>query len=170
MKFSLQVQEVVDDSRCVVDCDDRSSPNIASRFQTIRGELKMLSLKNVGFSLALSPFLILCAGNMANAQEFDAPAIAVPEVTAPASPAATTSRSFSVSPSVEAPKPLTFPQQVARYQAEQRMLRMQWNQWIGYSPLRPNMNSSYMSNGLNRYYIPSRGIIVTGNYHNGWYW
>ena len=28
---------------------------------------------------------------------------------------------------------LTIPQQRAKFAADQRMLRMQWNQWIGYS-------------------------------------
>ncbi len=65
---------------------------------------------------------------------------------------------------------MTIPQMRARFAAEQRMLRMEWNEWIGYSPLRPNMNASYMSNGLQRYYIPSRGVIVSTGSARSWYW
>ena len=72
--------------------------------------------------------------------------------------------------SVPAYKPLTIPQQRARFAAEQRMLRLEWNEWIGYSPLRPNMNASYLSNGMQRYYIPSRGVIVSAGRTSSWYW
>jgi hypothetical protein len=66
--------------------------------------------------------------------------------------------------------PLTIPQQRAKFEADQRMLRMEWNNWIGYSPSRPNMNASYMSNGLQQYYIPSRGVIVSTGHSRSWYW
>ncbi len=66
--------------------------------------------------------------------------------------------------------PLTFAQQTARFEAEQRMLRMEWNKWIAHSPLRPHMNSSYMSNGAPRFYLPSRGVIVSAGYARTWYW
>ena len=67
-------------------------------------------------------------------------------------------------------KPLTFPQQVARYEAQQRVMRMQWNASIGYSPLRPNMNASWMSNGVQVFYIPSRSVFVSTNSARAWYW
>ncbi|MEM7474440.1 MAG: hypothetical protein AAF483_05550 [Planctomycetota bacterium] len=67
-------------------------------------------------------------------------------------------------------KPMTMAQQRAHFEAQQRMLRMEFNKWIGYSPLRPTMNSSYMSNGVQRYYIPSRGIIVSNYNTYSWYW
>ena len=66
--------------------------------------------------------------------------------------------------------PLTYAQQVARFESEQRMLRIQWNKWVGYDSLRPSMNASYMSNGSRRYYIPSRGLIVTSGPTRTWYW
>ncbi len=64
----------------------------------------------------------------------------------------------------------TVPQQRAMFAAEQRLLRMEYNNWIGYNPLRPNMNGSYMSNGVHRYYIPSRGVIVSAGNSRSWYW
>ena len=68
------------------------------------------------------------------------------------------------------PKPLTIAQQRAKFEADQRTLRMDFNNWIGYSPSRPNMNASYMSNGLQTFYIPSRGVIVTAGRTRSWYW
>lgn len=65
---------------------------------------------------------------------------------------------------------LSYAQQRARFADEQRAMRMEWNNWIGYSPLRPNMNASYMSNGLQRYYIPRRGVIVSAGPSSQWYW
>lgn len=67
-------------------------------------------------------------------------------------------------------KPPSIAQQRAQYEADQRMMRMEWNKWIGYSPLRPNMNASYYSNGFQRYYIPSRGVFVSGYQTRTWYW
>ena len=46
------------------------------------------------------------------------------------------------------PKPLTYPQQLARYEAEQRTMRMEHNRWIGFDPARPATNASYMYSGL----------------------
>lgn len=67
-------------------------------------------------------------------------------------------------------KPLTYAQQRARFVDQQRVMQMAFNRWIGYSPLRPNMNASYMSNGVQRYYIPSRGMIVSPSNVRTWYW
>ncbi|MGN6544111.1 MAG: hypothetical protein ACTHK7_03615 [Aureliella sp.] len=50
-------------------------------------------------------------------------------------------------------KPLTIAQQRARYEADQRMLRMQWNKWIGYEPLRPSLPNPMMNNEMNPYYL-----------------
>lgn len=68
------------------------------------------------------------------------------------------------------PKPPSFAVQTARFQAEQRVLRMQWNKWIGHDPLRPTMNASYMSNGVQRYYLPNRSAIVSAYGGSYWYW
>ena len=78
---------------------------------------------------------------------------------------------LSNSPSVSyAPQPLTYAQQNARFAADQRMFRIQWNKWIGHDPLRPTMNASYMANGLQRFYIPSRSVIVSSSHTRAWYW
>jgi len=54
-------------------------------------------------------------------------------------------------------KPLTIAQQRARFEADQRMLRMQWNKWIGYEPLRPAMPNPLTNNEMNPYYMqPTR--------------
>ncbi len=66
--------------------------------------------------------------------------------------------------------PMTIPQQRALFAAEQRMLRLEWNRWIGYSPLRPHMNASYMSNGVRTYFIPGRSVIVSAGRTPAWYW
>lgn len=76
----------------------------------------------------------------------------------------------SPSTAASAPQQFTFAQQQARFVAEQRMLRMEYNNWIGYSPLRPNMNASYMSSGYQHFYIPSRGVIVSSSPQRAWYW
>lgn len=86
----------------------------------------------------------------------------------PAQPAAPLP--LSSNPSAYVSKPLTFAQQTARYEAEQRVLRIQWNKWIAHDPLRPTMNASYMSNGVNRYYLPSRGVITSVGSSRMWYW
>jgi hypothetical protein len=67
-------------------------------------------------------------------------------------------------------EPLTIPQQRARFASDQRMMRLEFNNWIGYSPLRPNVNSSYMSAGYPRYYIPSRNVIVSTGPTRAWFW
>lgn len=69
------------------------------------------------------------------------------------------------------PAPLSYRQQQAQYVEFQRTMRMEFNRNIGYSPLRPNMNASYMSNGLQKYYIPQRGVFIsTGSGHSSWFW
>ena len=50
-------------------------------------------------------------------------------------------------------QPLTIAQQRARYDADQRMLRMQWNKWIGYEPLRPSQPNALTNNEMNPYYM-----------------
>ncbi len=57
-----------------------------------------------------------------------------------------------------------------RFEAEQRMLRAQWNESIGYAPNRPLVNGSYMSSGVQYYYLPSRGQIVTNGLGRSGYW
>lgn len=54
----------------------------------------------------------------------------------------------STSAAMYFPKPLTYPQQLARYEAEQRTMRMERNRWIGLDPARPITNSSYTYSGL----------------------
>jgi hypothetical protein len=61
-------------------------------------------------------------------------------------------------------------QQRAWYAAQQNMYRQEWFNWIGYSPLRPTVNASYMSNGYPRYYVPSRGVITSGGAVRSRYW
>ncbi|MEZ6151466.1 MAG: hypothetical protein R3C09_15215 [Pirellulaceae bacterium] len=60
--------------------------------------------------------------------------------------------------------------QRVQFEARQRVLREEWNQWIGYSPARPTVNASNLSNGLPYYYVPSRGQIVTTGMGRSWYW
>ena len=57
-----------------------------------------------------------------------------------------------------------------QFEARQRVLREERNQWIGYSPARPTVNASNLSNGLPYYYVPSRGQIVTTGMGRAWYW
>lgn len=58
----------------------------------------------------------------------------------------------------------------AIFEAEQRMLRTEYNKWIGYNPARPSMNASYLSNSRQLYYIPSRGQFVNAGVARSWYW
>ena len=68
-------------------------------------------------------------------------------------------------------KALEYRQAVAQYQQQQMISRMEWNKWIGYSPLRPQMNASYMSNGVQQYYLPSQGRFISAGYTaRTWYW
>lgn len=67
-------------------------------------------------------------------------------------------------------QPLTYAQQRARFEAEQRIYRIEWNNWIGYSPSRPTVNSSYMSGIAPRYYVPSRGVVYHPGQARHWYW
>jgi hypothetical protein len=65
-------------------------------------------------------------------------------------------------------QPLTMAQQRARFDADQRMLRMQWNKWIGYEPLRPSQPNVMMNNEMNPYYLqPVRYRPVWGVWNNG---
>ncbi|MBX3421256.1 MAG: hypothetical protein KF752_06830 [Pirellulaceae bacterium] len=67
-------------------------------------------------------------------------------------------------------KPLTISQQRARYEAEQRMYRTEWYQWIGYNPARPAVNASYMSFGEQYYYTPSRAAMFNTGPTRAWLW
>jgi hypothetical protein len=68
------------------------------------------------------------------------------------------------------PKPLTFSQQQARYEAEQRTLRLEWYRWMGYTPSRPSLNASYQSYQPTFYYNGHRGILINANNPRHWYW
>lgn len=73
------------------------------------------------------------------------------------------------SSSVAAAKPFTIAQQRAQFAADQRMFRIEFNNAIGYSPLRPSVSAGYMSYAPQRYFINSRQTIVSpGTY--SWYW
>ena len=122
-------------------------------------------------ALAIALFIGVSAGSSLQAQEDAIGPIAAPDAGLRSAPPVAP-LPLSNSPSVQypAPAPLSFAQQQARFEAEQRTLRMAWNNWIGYSPLRPNMNASYMSNGLQQYYIPSRAVIVSTGHTRSWYW
>ncbi len=58
----------------------------------------------------------------------------------------------------------------ARIEADGRLLRAEFNKWIGHSPARPNMNASYLSTGSRLYYIPARGQFVNAGLNRSWYW
>lgn len=60
--------------------------------------------------------------------------------------------------------------QRVQFEAQQRVLREQWYQWIGYSPSRPTVNASYMSTSTQYYYIPTRGRIVSSGPARALYW
>ena len=60
--------------------------------------------------------------------------------------------------------------QRVQFEAQQRVLREQWYQWIGYSPSRPTVNGSYMSTSTQYYYIPSNGRIVSSGPARALYW
>lgn len=58
----------------------------------------------------------------------------------------------------------------ARVEAHNRMMRTEFNKWIGHSPARPNINASYMSAGSPLYYMPARGQLVNAGVARSWYW
>ncbi len=60
--------------------------------------------------------------------------------------------------------------QRVQFEAQQRVLREQWYQWIGYSPSRPTVNSSYMSSGTPHYYVPRQGRVVNSGPARALYW
>ncbi len=60
--------------------------------------------------------------------------------------------------------------QRARIEADGRLLRTEFNKSIGYSPARPSMNASYMSNSSPLYYIPGREQFVNAGLSRSWYW
>ena len=60
--------------------------------------------------------------------------------------------------------------QRVQFEARQRVLREEWNQWIGYSPARPTVNASNLSYGLPNYYNPARAQIVHTGTARTWYW
>ena len=65
---------------------------------------------------------------------------------------------------------MTIAQRRARFQAEQQMLRQEWYNWMGYTPMRPTVNASYMASTARHYYLPSRGAIVNLGGSRVWYW
>lgn len=76
----------------------------------------------------------------------------------------------STSAAMYFPKPLTYPQQIARYEAEQRSMRMERNRWIGYEPARPNTNSSYMYSGLYNFSAGNDYSVAYGSRHRFYGW
>ena len=65
-------------------------------------------------------------------------------------------------------KPLTIAQQRARYEADQRMMRMQWNKWMGYEPSRPALPNALTNNEMNPYFLqPVRYRPVWGVWNHG---
>lgn len=72
------------------------------------------------------------------------------------------------------PKPLSFPQQQARFQAEQRMMRMEMNKWIGYEPLRPTVSANYIFHMYRSPvdgYSPYRGRFISNGFGpSSWFW
>jgi hypothetical protein len=76
----------------------------------------------------------------------------------------------STSAAMYFPKPLTYPQQMARYEAEQRSMRMERNRWIGFDPARPITNSSYTYSGLYNFNPGSSYSIAYGSRHRFYGW
>lgn len=68
------------------------------------------------------------------------------------------------------PKPLTYPQQMARYEAEQRTMRMERNRWIGFEPARPVTNSSYTYSGLYNFTPGNNYSVAYGSRHRFYGW
>lgn len=68
------------------------------------------------------------------------------------------------------PRPLTYPQQVARFAAQQRVARIEFNRSIGYTPLRPTVNESVFAYSRSNYYMPATGGVYSPGYYAGWYW
>ncbi len=68
------------------------------------------------------------------------------------------------------PKPLTYSQQLARYEAEQRTMRIEHNRWIGFDPARPATNASYMYSGLYNFKVGNSYSIAYGSRHRFYGW
>jgi len=68
------------------------------------------------------------------------------------------------------PKPLTYPQQLARHEAEQRTMRMEHNRWIGFDPARPATNASYMYSGLYNFNSGNNYSIAYASRHRFYVW
>jgi hypothetical protein len=69
----------------------------------------------------------------------------------------------STSAAMYFPQPLTYPQQMARYEAEQRTMRMERNRWIGFDPARPITNSSYTYSGLYNFNPGNSYLVAYGS-------
>ncbi len=76
----------------------------------------------------------------------------------------------STSAALYFPKPLTYPQQMARYEAEQRTMRMERNRWIGFDPARPVTNSSYTYSGLYNFNSGNSYSVAFGSRHRFYGW
>lgn len=76
----------------------------------------------------------------------------------------------STSAALYFPKPLTYPQQIARYEAEQRAMRMEYNRWIGFDPARPATNSSWMYSGLYNFTPSVSYSVAYGSRHRFYGW
>jgi hypothetical protein len=76
----------------------------------------------------------------------------------------------STSAAMYFPKPLTYAQQVARYEAEQRTMRMERNRWIGFDPARPVTNSSYTYSGLYNFTPGNSYSVAYGSRHRFYGW
>jgi hypothetical protein len=76
----------------------------------------------------------------------------------------------STSAAMYFPKPLTYPQQMARYEAEQRTMRMERNRWFGFEPARPSTNSSYMYSGLYNFNSGNSYSVAYGSRHRFYGW
>ena len=76
----------------------------------------------------------------------------------------------STSAAMYFPKPLSYPQQMARFEAEQRSMRMEHNRWIGLDPARPITNSSYTYSGLYNFNPGSSYSLAYGSRHRFYGW
>ncbi len=76
----------------------------------------------------------------------------------------------STSAAMYFPKPLTYPQQMARFEAEQRTMRMERNRWLGLDPARPITNSSYTYSGLYNFSLGNNYSVAYGSRHRFYGW
>jgi len=120
------------------------------------------------FFLKVLPCLAGVLALLASSARADDPLASEPLASQAAAPLPLSTTTSLGNYEVALPKPLTLAQQRARYEADQRMLRIQWNKWIGYEPLRPALPNALTNNEMNPYYFqPVRYRPVWGVWNYG---